>query len=317
MAPSPTILTLYTRGQGWSREPELRFPCAEWGFLLLRGPGGPLLDRLLHFTAFLQEPGPRPGKHTCGETARFQAGGRRVQGVLDWLSRASEGMETPRHREGEEGGGVGLAERGWARSCVAGGRLVCLGRGAEILYSLAVAHARRWTGQPVPTLKLRPSDGRSAHTGALPAPWRNLGTAKEAVVVDYGVRWESLLFPIHSMPLPTIPSMRMHGWSVGLAYWGARSASRWTVSQWSPLPWSLSCPPSPTTALPCQPETGHHEQLTTWCWGTRRPTTLTQRCPSCRWWRPTPASCPRGLLVCGLGRELWCKGLALFPPFLG
>lgn len=29
-----------------------------------------------------------------------------------------------------------------------------------------------WSGQPVPALKLRPSDGSSAHTGTLPAPRR-------------------------------------------------------------------------------------------------------------------------------------------------
>lgn len=32
---------------------------------------------------------------------------------------------------------------------------------------------------------------------------------------------------------------------------------------------------------------------------------------------PTPASAQGDLWCAGLGRELWCKGLALFPPFLG
>lgn len=157
---------------------------------------------------------------------------------------------------------MGLAERGWAQgSCVAGGRLVCLGRGAEILYSLAVAHARRAglaSQFPLSNFALltdaRRTLGLFQHHDAI------TGTAKEAVVVDYGVRWESPPLPhplyaaAHHPQYENAPGGRWAG------LLGARPASRWTVSQWSPLPWSLSCPPSQASALPCQPETGHHER---------------------------------------------------------
>ena len=66
-----------------------------------------------------------------------------------------------------------------------------LGRGAEILYSLAVAHARRSglaSQYPLSNFALlteaRRTLGLFQHHDAI------TGTAKEAVVADYGVRWE-------------------------------------------------------------------------------------------------------------------------------
>lgn len=74
-----------------------------------------------------------------------------------------------------------------------GQRLISLslGRGAEILYSLAVAHARRSglaSQYPLSNFALlteaRRTLGLFQHHDAI------TGTAKEAVVADYGVRWE-------------------------------------------------------------------------------------------------------------------------------
>lgn len=73
-----------------------------------------------------------------------------------------------------------------------GGRLTnpSLGRGAEILYSLAVAHARRSglaSRYPLSNFALlteaRRTLGLFQHHDAI------TGTAKETVVADYGVRW--------------------------------------------------------------------------------------------------------------------------------
>ena len=132
---------------------------------------------------------------------------------------------------------MGLAERGWAqRSCVAGGQLVYLGRGAEILYSLAVAHARR-TGLasqfPLSNFALltdaRRTLGLFQHHDAI------TGTAKEAVVVDYGVRWEpSLPHLLHAAAHRPQYEDAPSGWLAG--WLGARPVGGWTVSRWSPLP---------------------------------------------------------------------------------
>lgn len=154
-------------------------------------------------------------KHTCGETARFrlEEKGSRGAGLAEQGRRAWR----PRHREGEGGGGVGLAERvGPGELC--GRRPTCLsGQGAEILYSLAVAHARRAglaSQFPLSNFALL-TDG-SAHTGALPAPAQCRHRALT------GGLWGQVGVPPLPHPLlalPTIPSMRMPGGG-GLACWG-------------------------------------------------------------------------------------------------
>lgn len=100
---------------------------------------GPLLNRLLHFFGLSTRTWTASWKHTCGETARFRAGGEGFKGVLDWLSRDTKGMETTTQKGGGRRRRGALQSEGGPRGAVwPGGRLVCLGRGAG-LYSLAAA----------------------------------------------------------------------------------------------------------------------------------------------------------------------------------
>lgn len=124
-----------------------------------------------------------------------------------------------------------------------------------------------------------------------------------------------LLFPTHSVPLPTIPNMRMHRVVRGLACWGlALPAGGQSLSgHLSPGP-SPACPPRLLRSLVSLKQVimnaAHYLVL-----GDKKAYHFDPEVPFLQMVSPAPASACGDLWCAGLGRELWCKGLALlFPP---
>lgn len=127
-----------------------------------------------------------------------------------------------------------------------------------------------------------------------------------------------LLFPICSMLLPTVPNMRMHRVVGGLAGWGLalQVGGQSLGGHLSPVH-SPACPPRLLRSLVSLKQViinaAHYLVL-----GDKKTYHFDPEVPFLQMVSPAPVSARGDLWCAGLGRELWCKGLALlFPPCPG
>lgn len=155
-----------------------------------------------------------------------------------------------------------------------------LHRGAEILYSLALAHARRAGADsryPLSDYALltnaRRNLGLFQHHDAI------TGTAKEAVVVDYGVRCVRVAA---AQPGGTAGGWWVRGWACQLCPSGVWGRCRGMLGGGRGHgPGCLTLPAAPGCCTPSRASNASSSTLrTTWCWGTRTPTATTLPPPS-------------------------------------